>query len=88
MCRNSQSTLSYICICKLSSSGPGHVHIGNSDVISRVHCELVWDESKGVFNLKCKSKNGCLVDGKQVNDDAHNNRNNNDCLVNIVFAVR
>ena len=49
-----------------SAAGPSHVHIGNAEIVSRVHCEINWDESSSSFTLVCKSKNGCLVDGKQV----------------------
>ena len=49
-----------------SAAGPSHVHIGNAEIVSRAHCEINWDESSNSFILVCKSKNGCLVNGKQV----------------------
>lgn len=54
-------------ICSPSASAPSHVHIGNAEIVSRVHCEINWEETSNSFTLFCKSKNGCLVDGKQVN---------------------
>lgn len=54
------------CTLGRNSNTDNHIHIGNSEAISRVHVTIDWDPEEACFQLSCKSKNGCLVDGKQV----------------------
>ena len=43
------------------------VSINSADTtLSRHHAELSWNASEGVFQIKCLSKNGMVVDRRKV----------------------
>ena len=51
------------------NEGPGkgeNICLGVHTTLSRQHAKVVWDPTNRSYSLECLSKNGCVVDGRQI----------------------
>lgn len=51
--------------CNLGRSSADVVINSKDSTISRVHCELLWNQDIGQYQIKCLSKNGMIIDQKR-----------------------
>lgn len=66
--------------CVYSAASLSHICLGSMDIISRIHAEVTWDEAEQSFFLTCRSKNGCIVDGKQVSNNTNTQLKNGSAI--------